>query len=389
MKIKDVAVTRLSWGRRPERLDSGAAKTGTGPGWERSAAFVQIFTDEDITGISLAENRKETDGIIEGPLKNQIVGEDPFDVEKLWYKMFVHWRKPVAAGEHLLYSCISAIDNAIWDIIGKATNQPLYKLLGCFNNKITCYAAGGHYKKGKTPQDLANEMKTYVGMGFRAVKMKIGRTSIEKDTERIKAVREAIGDDITLMIDANNAYSSANIAIKMAKAAAKYHPYWFEEPLYPDDRDGWLEVKRFCNAEGIAVAGGENEFTRWGCREFIQRRCVDIFQADAGTAGGITEWKKMAALCSANHIAVSPHGDPWTHAHLVAHAPTGEYNEVHMFRQYMYDLIPAIPVKDGYQDVQSYMTKPGLGIEINKEEWDVHVEGQKIPDYIPRETEVD
>ena len=97
----------------------------------------------------------------------------------------------------------------------------------------------------------------------------------------------------------------------------------------------------------------------------------------------------MAALCSANHIAISPHGDHWTHAHMVAHAPTGEYNEVHMFRQYLYDLISPIPLENGYQNVQTYMTKPGLGIEIDKKEWDEHIEDKKIPEYIPKETEVD
>jgi L-alanine-DL-glutamate epimerase-like enolase superfamily enzyme len=389
MKITDLKLTRMSWGMRPERLDSGGPETGTGPGWERHAAFVQVFTDAGITGISMSENTKVTDPLIEGPLKAQVIGEDPFDVERIWHKMFVRWRKPVSAGGHDLYNCISAVDNAIWDLIGKAAGQPLYKVLGCFNSKVTCYAAGGHYKKGKTPDDLANEMRTYVRMGFRAVKMKIGRVSIEEDAERIKAAREAIGDKITLMIDANNAYTSVISAIKLVKAAAKYRPYWFEEPLYPDDRDGWLEVKRICNSEGIAVAGGENEFTRWGSRELIQRRCVDIFQADAGTNGGITEWKKLAAMCSANHVGISPHGDHWTHAHLIAHAPMGEYNEVWMFRQYMYDLIPPIPIVDGYQDVAAYMTKPGLGFEINQKEWDSHVVGQPIPEYVPMDTEVD
>jgi L-alanine-DL-glutamate epimerase-like enolase superfamily enzyme len=219
--------------------------------------------------------------------------------------------------------------------------------------------------------------------------MKIGRTSIEEDTERIRIVREVIGDDVKLMIDANNAYESAIVAIRMAKAAAKYHPYWFEEPLYPEDRDGWLEVKKVANAEGIAIAGGENEFTRWGGRDLIQRRCVDIFQADASTNGGITEWKKLAALCSANHIAISSHGDQWTHAHLLAHASMGEHNEVHMFRQYLYNLIPPIPIKDGCQDVRAYMTRPGLGIEINTQEWEAHKEGRTIPAYAPTETEID
>lgn len=389
MKITDVNVTRLSWGMRRERLDSGGPNTDSGPGWERHAAFVEIFTDSGLTGISISESSTATDNIIGGPLRSQLLDEDPFDVERIWQKMFSHWRKPVAAGGHDLYKCVSAIDNAMWDLIGKAANQPLYKLLGCFNSKISCYAAGGHYREGKTLDDLANEMVTYVGMGFRAVKMKIGRMSIEEDAERVKTVRQTIGDKIALMVDANNSYTSAISAIRLVKAVANYRPYWFEEPLYPDDREGWLEVKKVCNSEGIALAGGENEFTKWGSRDLIQRRCVDVFQADAGGIGGITEWKKVAALCAANHIAVSPHGDHWTHAHLVAHAPMGEYNEVWMFRQYMYDLIPPIPVENGYQDVRAYMTRPGLGLDINKLEWDSHIVGRQIPEYVPRKTEVD
>ncbi len=389
MKITDLKLTRMSWGKRPERLESSGPETGAGPGLERHAAFVELLTDKGITGISMARNAKATDNLIEGPLKSQIIGEDPFDVERIWQKMFGYWRKPVSAGGHDLYSCISAIDNAIWDLIGKATGQPLYKVLGCFNSKVSCYAAGGHFRKGKTLEDLANEMRTYVRMGFRAVKMKVGKVSIEEDAKRVKAVREAVGDDIALMIDANNAYTDVISAIRLVKAVERYHPYWFEEPLYPDDRDGWLEVKKVCNSEGIALAGGENEFTRWGSRDLIQRRCVDVFQADASTNGGITEWKKLAALCSANHVIVSPHGDQWTHAHLVAHAPMGQYNEVWMYWQYIYDLIPPIPVVDGYQDIGAYMTRPGLGLEINKREWESHIVGHQIPEYVPKDTEVD
>ena len=385
MRIIDVKATRLFWGPRSKPLLSGAAGTGTGPGASMSETFVEVFTDEGMAGLGIAFGQLQ-EKVVEGPLKRQVLGEDPFDVEKIWQKMFVAWRKPVAGGEQLLYSSISGIDNAIWDIIGKATKQPLYKILGASRRKMTCYAAGGHYREGKTVEDQAKEMKTYVDMGFRAVKMKVGGTSVEEDEKRIAAVRKAIGDNTTLMIDANNAYPTAHLAIKMAQAAAKYQPYWFEEPCYPDDRSGWLEVKRFCNAHGIAIAGGENEFTRWGCRELIQNRCIDIFQADANTCGGITEWKKMAAMCSANHITISSHGDEWTHSHLIAHAPSGDLNEVHMFRQYTHKLIPPIPVKDGYQDV---LDKPGLGIDLNRAEWETHIEGKTIPPYIPLKTEVD
>jgi len=358
LKIVDVKVRRFEFPQvAPVKEYSNGILTyrrGGGGG----VTIMEIVTDEDVTGIGF-------DGISEA-LKNQILGEDPLDVERLWHKMFMAWRKPVAKGE--LIRALSAVDIAIWDLIGKVTRQPVYKLLGGYRSRVPAYAAGGYYEEGKTIQDLAREMVSYVEAGYEAVKMKVGRLSIEEDAERVKAVREAMGDAIALMVDANNAYNAYQ-AIKFARAVEKYNPYWFEEPVRPDDIEGSAEVARVIDTP---VASGENEFTRWGFRDLLEKRAVDIIQADPGVAGGYTEVRKIAAMASAYHAPYSPHGSHVLGAHVVAACVNGLIVESvarcsPLRKDQAISAIDfyekTIEVKDGYIDLPS---RPGLGVEINE-----------------------
>ncbi len=317
---------------------------------------LEMYTDQGIVGRSLPAGSAE---IIQSELLPRIRGENPFFVEGLWDRMYRHNRKPVAKGEYI--RAMGAVDIAVWDIIGKALGLPVYKVLGAYSEKIRVYAAGGYYEEGKTTSDLVKEMQGYVNEGFRAVKMKVGGESLAVDAERVRAVREALGPEIDIMIDANNKWRAYQ-AIRFGRAVEKYNPFWFEEPVEPDDFAGSAEVKK---ALDIPIVAGENEFTRWGCRELIQADAADILNFDTVIAGGITECRKIAALASAYHIPVAPHGDPFMAVHLLASIPNGLIMETYPGIESRFNLaLPLFPVKEGFVQVPD---KPGLGIDPDPE----------------------
>ncbi|MEO7143862.1 MAG: mandelate racemase/muconate lactonizing enzyme family protein, partial [Bryobacteraceae bacterium] len=205
------------------------------------------------------------------------------------------------------------------------------------------------------------EMEGYVDEGFRAVKMKIGGAPFREDVERVRAVRQALGPDIDIAIDANNRWNAYD-AIKFGRAVEKYDPFWFEEPVEPDDFAGCAEVKR---ALDIPIVAGENEFTRWGVRDLIQADSCDILNPDTVISGGITEYRKIAALASAFHIPVAPHGNPFMAVQVLASISNTLIMETYPAVESQYNLaLPLFPVKDGYITVPE---KPGLGIDPDPE----------------------
>jgi D-arabinonate dehydratase len=184
---------------------------------------------------------------------------------------------------------------------------------------VPTYVAGGYYEEGKGLKELAQEMESNIEMGARAVKMKVGAVSIAEDAERVKVVREAVGPDVKLLVDANCAYRYYE-AIQLAKRIEDYDVFWFEEPVAPDDYSGH---RKLAQATSIPIAAGENEYTRFGFRDLIAQEAVGILNADAQILGGVTEWMKVAALAQAHHIDVAPHGPQDIHVHLVAAASNG------------------------------------------------------------------
>ena len=318
-----------------------------------------VETDEGITGVGYVGGPMGGGGIIHETLKelsSYVVGEDPFTVEKIWAKMYL---PKIFGRKGLEMRAISAVDIAIWDLIGKAVNQPLYKLLGGYTNKLKAYVAAGYYEKGLNLKMLSTEMEQIVNRGARAVKMKIGRFPIREDAERIRVARETIGPDVDLLVDANNAYSVPD-AIKMARHLEKYDVYWFEEPVNCDDIPGQAAVTA---ATDIPVAIGENEYTRWGFRDLVDNKCANIFNTDCMVVGGITEWKRVADLAAAHDIPIAPHGNQFLHVHLTSAVPNGlilEWLEHDMGYSEMF--IDELPMVDGYV---SPPERPGLGFEFN------------------------
>jgi L-alanine-DL-glutamate epimerase-like enolase superfamily enzyme len=181
------------------------------------------------------------------------------------------------------------------------------------------YIAGGYYEEGKGLRELQQEMETNIKMGARAVKMKVGGVPMREDVARVKAVREAIGPEVKLLVDANCAYRSYE-AIQFAERIEDFDIFWFEEPVAPDDYEG---MRKLADKTTIPIATGENEYTRYGFRDLIEHNSAAILNADAKVLGGVTEWMKVAALAQAHDLDVAPHGSQDIHIHLVSAIANG------------------------------------------------------------------
>jgi L-alanine-DL-glutamate epimerase-like enolase superfamily enzyme len=353
IKITDVKFLHLRFpGTVPRKRNATIASGGGAPGMTQ----LELHTDAGIVGRSIPAGSEE---LIRSQLLPRIQGMNPFHVEAIWDRMYRHNRKPVAKGIYI--SAMGSVDLAIWDIIGKALGLPVCDVLGVFSETIRVYAAGGYYEEGKGIRELVKEMEGYVAEGFQAVKMKVGGEDMSTDAERVRAVREAIGPKVDLMIDANNRWNAYD-AIRFGRLVEKYDLFWFEEPVEADNFAGCAEVK--C-ALDMPIAAGENEFTRWGARDLIQAQSVDILQCDTTLAGGITEMRKIAALASAFHIPMSPHGSPHMAVHLLASMPNAIILETYPAVESRYNpVLPLFTVKDGHIEVPR---KPGLGIDPDPE----------------------
>ena len=279
MKITDVRMETYEWNRaKPIRNGRYVYPTA-------GLNVVKIDTDEGVSGLGLCggvQGAEEIGRSILEHLRQFVVGQDPFDNEKIWDDM---WQPKLVGRRGITTRVISGIDIAIWDIKGKVANRPVYKLLGGYTDKVPVYIAGGYYEEGKGLEELAAEMEESVRMGARAIKMKIGGAPINEDVERVRVVREAVGPTVKVMVDANCAYRYYE-AIEIARKMEKYDIFWFEEPVNPDDYEGHRLISQ---ATIIPVATGENEYTRYGFRDLIQNRCAAIIQPDGLIMGGITE----------------------------------------------------------------------------------------------------
>ena len=282
-------------------------------------AITRIETDIGITGYGIGR-----DNVGENAIRQQfvsrLVGKDPTMTESIWAEF---WSPKLYGRRGQETKAISSIDMALWDIKGKLAGLPLWRLLGGYRNRIPTYVAGGYYGKGKGTKDLQQEMEGHVKRGARAVKMKIGAVEISEDIERIKAVREVLGPDIKLMIDANCAYSYFE-AIRLAKRAEEFDIYWFEEAVQPDDYEGFTKLSR---ATSIPLATGENEYTKHGFRDLIATQAISFLQPDARYMGGVTEFMKVAGMAQAHGLAICPHGDQQAHIQLLGAIPNGHMLE--------------------------------------------------------------
>jgi len=274
----------------------------------RTAHLVEIETDEGITGLGVCFGPGKialaNKYIVEKVIQPLIIGEDPINKEYIWHKVYNLLRDSGQKGMPI--QALSGIDIALWDILAKKAKLPLYQLLGGkTNNKIPVYGYGMMLQK-KSVEELcelfkkeANQIK---GKNFKAMKMKVG-LGPKEDLKLVSAVREAIGNNFKLMVDANHAYNK-NDALYVGKGLDEMEIYWFEEPVAPEDYDGYKELKEKLKTN---IAGGEAEFTKYGWNELIKNNCIDIAQPEVCGLGGITEYLKVSALAQSNFIPIVNH----------------------------------------------------------------------------------
>ena len=208
---------------------------------------------------------------------------------------------------------ISAVDIALWDLLGKVTEQPVYRLLGGIQDRVPAYASGGYYRPGDPLANVEREITRYLELGFRDVKIKVGGLEPEVDAARVELVRRLIGPGGRVALDANNAWSYPFEAIRFARMVEPFDPWWLEEPLAVDDIAGHAEVARVLD---MPVATGEIHSSRADFRDLIEARAADILQPDAAVVGGISEWLKVAHAAATFSLPVAPHWNHDVHVHM-------------------------------------------------------------------------
>ena len=354
---------------------------GWSNGWisARVVGLLKIETDEGITGWGEGYVGARGD-FVKQLFGDLLIGADPLNRNALWQGMFDRVYNGNNAGGFGGSAISAAVDIALWDIAGKAAGQSVSDLLGGrIRDKVAVYATGLYYTEGEFPTRLLDEATMYVELGFKGMKTKIGGLPIAEDVRRVAAIRGAIGDDIRLMVDANQAYP-ASTAIRIGNQLAAYDITWFEEPVNAKDVDAYLQVQA---AVPMPVAGGENLRTRYEFKDFFARRAYDIAQPDVVNAGGITEMRNIAMTANSYGILVNPHvwGSPVMIAaslHLASTIPPCppayeprpyEQEPVMEFDRTPSGVREGITVEpfdqqDGFITVP---TAPGLGVEIDED----------------------
>ncbi len=311
----------------------------------------EVLTDEGVTGLSSIH-----EGSLPPRLLEAITGENPLNIERLWNKM--HWET-----QGRLMNTLGAIDVALWDLVGKVTRQPVYRLLGGFRDRVPVYGSGGGLNL--TQDHLVREMLWYVAQGHKAVKMKVGLADSEADCARVQAVRDAIGPNVDLMLDVNNGWT-VNVAIKMAKRLARHEIAWLEEPLWKMDIEGYARLAKVTEIP-LATGEGWHGIEYW--RRMLEHEGCDVIQADPTVCGGPTAWKKIATLAETYGVLMAPHHKPEhsVNAQLTAAVPNGLIAE---------EFYPGYPIppftfykgrpfqKAGWIEVSP---DPGFGVTLDQE----------------------
>ena len=347
-------------------LPQASMSTFTFHGW----LVVEAFSDDGHVGIGNAALAPQaTKQVIDLYLKPLLIGADPWDTEFLWQHMY---RKTMAFGRKGIgMAAISAVDIALWDILGKSAKQPVYRLLGGKTKpRIPVYASRLYSVELKK---LAAEAKQYKDDGFKAMKLRFGwgpidgGAGMQHNLDLVRTVREAVGNDIDVMADAYMGWT-LDYAKRMLPLLEPFHLRWLEEPVIPDDIHGYAELKSYGR---VPISGGEHEFTVYGFRELLEARAVDYIQFDTNRVGGITQARKIAALAEAHSVPVIPHAGQMHNYHVVMaslNSPMAEYFpivDVEVGNELFWYIFNGEPkAKDGFIDLDENV--PGLGLTINE-----------------------
>ncbi|MGH8619472.1 MAG: mandelate racemase/muconate lactonizing enzyme family protein [Burkholderiales bacterium] len=299
---------------------------------------------------------------VEELLAPKLIGQESLRVEGLWQELYSESLLQGRAGS--VMRAISILDTALWDLNARSVKLPLHHFLGSHaKDRVPAYASGGYYLAGKTPKMLGQEMARYAKAGFKAVKMKVGKLSPREEEARIKAAREAIGPDVQLMLDANNAWNDLPTALTYMARYEPYAPYWIEEPFSPDEVD--LHA-RLAERTPVIVATGEIGYGRWYHKELLDKGGAEILQTDAAVCGGISEWRRIAATAASYGVTVCPHWFHDLHAPLVAATPNARYVEFFMDDQVL-NFRRLVNRQLAHQDGDLILHKgAGLGFEFDE-----------------------
>jgi L-rhamnonate dehydratase len=348
------------------QLPEASMQTFTFHGW----LVIEVFTDDGLVGIGNAALAPQvTKQVIDLYLKPLLIGRDPWDIEFLWQNMY---RKTIAFGRKGIgMVAISAIDIALWDILGKSAKQPVYRLLGGRTKpRIPVYASRLYSVE---LSELAAEAKRYKKEGYKAMKLRFGwgpvdgAAGMQRNLDLVHTVREAVGDGIDVMADAYMGWT-LDYARRMLPLLEPFHLRWLEEPVIPDDVGGYAELKSYGR---IPIAGGEHEFTAYGFRDLLEARALDYIQFDTNRVGGLTQARKIAALAEAYSIPVIPHAGQMHNYHVVMaslNSPMAEYFpvvDVEVGNELFWYIFNGEPkAKDGFVDLDENV--PGLSLTINE-----------------------
>ena len=319
----------------------------------------RITNDDEVEGvgyITVHENQgKAIAQIIKDSFLDLLKDKDPRYIEYIWNLM---WKKVHYAGRGGPVSfAIAAVDVALWDLKGKYLNEPLWSLLGGFQKNVLCYA--GNIDLNFSKDKLLAEATKSLDQGFRAIKMRLGRETLKEDLERLDAMRSHLPSDISLMADANEAWS-VNQAMKAFNEIEKFNLVWLEEPIKPDDFEGYKYLRSLGK---VPIAAGENLHTLAEMNLLIKNNGVDYVEPDLTTCGGITTYMKVAKLAEINNLPVVSHGVHELHVHLLAACPNASYMEFHAWRIDDY-IEEKLSINNGYSPAPD---KPGHGVKFDFE----------------------
>ena len=334
-------------------------KLGSMPRFQASGLYTNLKTDEGVEGWALSHWNLSNLGqkqLIDETLKKLVLNKDPFMVEDIYHELYQNSNRIMFG----IAPATSALEIACWDIIGKATKQPIYKLLGGRKKEVKCYAS---MLRGYKAKPAIKSVENAVNQGFQGVKLRIGE-GIKEDEEVIREVRNAF-PDIHIMADANSGYHSVNEALKIAQVCDKYNVTWLEEPIPTDNLNGLAKIKA---RSPIQIAGGENDMGIFRFEDILSKECFDIVQPDVTRSGGFLQVKKIDAMAEVKGVACIPHIFGFGHIlaanlHFIM-ASRCEWCEFPFFPEQFQMLEEPIRVEKGKLKA---LDKPGLGVEINKE----------------------
>ena len=343
-------------------------KIGSMPRFKATGLYINILTDEGIDGWALSHwnlSNAAQKIFIEEALKRLLIRKDPFMTEEIFHTIY-------SSSNRIMFgipSSTSAIMIACWDIIGKATKQPIYRLLGGRKQKIRAYASMPRgYKPKAAVGAVESALKPELG-GFNAVKLRIGNGP-RKDEDLIREVRDAF-PNIDIMVDANSAYQSVNEALKVANICGKYDVTWLEEPIPTDNLNGLAKLRE---KSPVQIAGGENDMGIFRFEDILSKDCFDIIQPDTTRSGGFLQMKKIDAMAEVKGVRCIPH--IFGFGHILA-------ANLHFIMSTRCDWCEFPFIPEEYQILEEpiraekgiikALEKPGLGVEINQKMFEANV----------------